>query len=153
MADLAVGALESDETTASAPFRLSVGFKSRYGFGQFVEGMSTTALTYFAFFYLSAVCGLSGTLAGLSAFIALTVDSVADPAIGLLSDSTRAKLGRRHPYMLASIVPVAIAVGLFFMMPRALTGFSLFVYVTVLSIFLRVSVSVFNLHTSPWAPN
>jgi len=42
-------------------------------------------------------------------------------------------------------VPVAIAVGLFFMMPRALTGFSLFVYVTALSIFLRVSVSVFNL--------
>jgi GPH family glycoside/pentoside/hexuronide:cation symporter len=145
MANVAVGALESDEGTASASFKLSIGFKSRYGFGQFVDGISTTALTYFAFFYLSAVCGLSGTLAGMSAFIALTVDSIADPAIGLLSDSTRAKLGRRHPYMLASIVPIAIAFGLFFMMPRTLTGFPLFAYVTALSIVLRVSVSVFNL--------
>ena len=128
-----------------APARLGVGFKSLYGAGQFVDGTVSTALTYFAFFYLSAVCGLSGTLAGTSAFIALTIDSVVDPAIGLLSDNTRSRLGRRHPYMLGALVPLAISFALFFAIPRSLSGTSLFIYATGLSVVLRISWSFFNL--------
>jgi GPH family glycoside/pentoside/hexuronide:cation symporter len=130
---------------ASTARMLSTRIKFLYGTGQFVEATSTTALTYLAFFYLTAVCGLSGTLAGASAFIALTVDSIADPAIGLVSDNTRARLGRRHPYMFAALIPIAVAFTLFFSIPAGLSGTWLFIYATAISIALRVALSVFIL--------
>ena len=130
---------------AQAPGRLTFRTKFLYGMGQFVDSVSNTSLTYFSFFYLTAVCGMSGTLAGTAAFIALTFDSVADPAIGLLSDNTRTRLGRRHPYMFAALVPIAVSFALFFAIPRGFSGTTLFVYATATLILLRISLSLFYL--------
>jgi GPH family glycoside/pentoside/hexuronide:cation symporter len=124
--------------------RLSAQTKTLYGVGCVVDGVSTTALTYFALFYFTAVCGLPGALAGVAVFIGLMVDSVVDPLIGLLSDNTRSPLGRRHVYMLASLAPLAIAFGLLFSIPP-LKGISLFGYITLVSIATRVLLSFFNL--------
>ncbi|MGD0142969.1 MAG: MFS transporter [Rhizomicrobium sp.] len=124
---------------------LGFGLKTAYGFGSVVEAFANTSLTYFLFFYVTAVCGLSGTLAGLSAFVALAVDSIADPAIGLWSDNTASRFGRRHPFMLASIVPLAVTFGLLFSIPLRLTGWSIFAYVTAVSLALRFSMSLFLL--------
>jgi GPH family glycoside/pentoside/hexuronide:cation symporter len=125
--------------------RLSVWAKSIYGTGEMVNGISTTALTYLAFFYLTAICGLSGTRAGMITFIALLVDSIADPLIGLISDNTRSRLGRRHPYMIGSIVPLALTFALVFSIPAAFTGLSLFCYVVSLMLVLRVCQSLYYL--------
>ena len=125
--------------------RLSVWAKAIYGSGEMVNGITATGLTYLAFFYLTAVCGLSGTRAGMITFITLLVDSVADPLVGLLSDNTRSRLGRRHPYMLGSIVPIAIAFAMVFSIPAAFTGLRLFCYVVLLMLVLRVGLSFFYL--------
>ena len=124
---------------------LGFGLKTAYGVGAVVEAFTNTSLAYFVFFYVTAVCGLSGTLAGFSAFIALTVDSVADPAIGLWSDNSVSRFGRRHPFMLASILPVAVTFGLLFSIPLKLNSWSLFAYVTAVSLALRFSQSLFLL--------
>src|SRR5579862_6800857 len=75
--------------------------KTVYGSGALVDGMTSTAVNTFLFFYMTAVCGLSGSLAGISLVVALLIDSVADPLIGSLSDNTHSRFGRRHPWMLA----------------------------------------------------
>ena len=77
--------------------KLSITVKSLYGAGSLVDGIANTGLTYVAFFYLTAICGMSGTLAGMTTFVALLIDSCADPLIGLLSDNTQSRIGRRHP--------------------------------------------------------
>ena len=125
--------------------KLSVWAKSIYGTGEMVNGITTTALTSLAFFYLTAVCGLSGTRAGMITFITLLFDSIADPLIGLVSDNTRSRLGRRHPYIFASIVPLAISFALIFSIPAAFSGVQLFVYVTLLMLVVRVCLSLFYL--------
>ncbi len=125
--------------------KLSVWDKSIYGTGEMINGLATTGLTYLAFFYLTAVCGMSGTTAGMITFITLLVDSVADPLIGLISDNTRSRLGRRHPYMFASAVPLALSFGLVFALPAGLTGLDLFLYVTALMLILRVCMSLYYL--------
>jgi glycoside/pentoside/hexuronide:cation symporter, GPH family len=129
------------------PRLLPLGFRLKflYGFGSAVDAFTNTSLTYFVFFYVTAVCGLSGTLAGFSAFVALAVDSVADPAIGLWSDNSLSRFGRRHPFMLVSIFPIALAFGLLFSIPLQLSGWSLFAYVTAISLMLRFSLSLFGL--------
>lgn len=125
--------------------RLSMWAKSIYGTGEMVNGITNTALTYLAFFYLTAVCGISGTRAGMITFITLLVDSIADPLIGLISDNTRSRLGRRHPYMFGSIIPLALSFALVFSIPASVTGLRLFFYVVSLMLVLRVCLSLFYL--------
>ena len=125
--------------------RLGAGLKLLYGGGGALEGVTNAALTYFLLFYLTAVCGLSGTLAGASSMIALTIDAVADPAIGLISDNTRSRLGRRAPYLILSTLPIALTFVLLFSIPRSLAGVALFAYATACSIALRVGLSFFLL--------
>ncbi|HXV01564.1 MAG TPA: MFS transporter [Caulobacteraceae bacterium] len=124
---------------------LSLGFKAIYGAGTLADSIVQTALNLFLFFYLTAVCGLSNGLAGLSLFVALAVDAVGDPLVGSLSDNSWTRWGRRHPFMLAGAFPLAAALGLLFSVPAGLTGWRLFTYATVCSIAVRVSHSVFLL--------
>ena len=139
----AMSAEDSPERARRA--KLSVWDKSIYGTGEMINGLATTGLTYLALFYLTAVCGMSGTRAGMITFLALIVDSVADPLIGLVSDNTRTRIGRRHPYMFASAIPLALSFGLVFALPAGLTGLDLFVYVTALMLVLRVCMSLYYL--------
>jgi glycoside/pentoside/hexuronide:cation symporter, GPH family len=122
-----------------------VGIKILYGTGAAVDGVASASLNYFLLFYLTAVCGLSGTLAGASSMVALLIDALADPAIGLVSDHTRSKLGRRLPYLLFSIAPLGLVFVLLFSIPASLKGLALFAYATVCSIGLRFILSVFML--------
>lgn len=136
-----------DETAASsaraAP--LTRRFKAAYGAGAMADGIVAAGLGFFVLFYLTAVCGMSGTEAGLAKLIALLVDAVADPAIGLASDRLRSRRGRRLPFMIWSLLPFALGFGLLFSIPAALTGAAQFVYVTFILIVLRLSLSCFVL--------
>jgi GPH family glycoside/pentoside/hexuronide:cation symporter len=136
-----------DETAAktarSVP--LTWRLKAAYGAGSMADGVVAAGLGFFVLFYLTAVCGMSGTEAGLAKLIALLVDAVADPAIGLASDRLRSRQGRRLPFMIWSLVPFALGFGLLFSIPASLTGIVQFIYVTFVLIILRVSLSCFVL--------
>lgn len=139
-----------ETASASAPAidasqRVSVPTKLIYGVGQIVDAVAATLLPAFLFFYLTAVCGLSGFLAGLSMLITLVIDAVADPFIGALSDNTRSRWGRRHVFMFAALAPLSISIGLLFSIPEVLTEVQAFLYVTGVSIALRLSYSAYTL--------
>ncbi|MDZ4867989.1 MAG: MFS transporter [Alphaproteobacteria bacterium] len=133
----------SAETLRSAP--LSRRFKAGYGAGAMADGIVAAGFGFFLLFYLTAVCGMSGTLAGTAKLIALLVDAVADPAIGLASDRMRSRWGRRLPFMVGSLLPFAVAFGLLFSISASLTGASQFIFVTACLIVLRLSLSFFVL--------
>jgi glycoside/pentoside/hexuronide:cation symporter, GPH family len=133
----------SADTARSAP--LTRGFKAGYGAGAMADGIVAAGFGFFLLFYLTAVCGMSGTRAGTAKLIALLVDAVADPAIGLASDRTRSRWGRRLPFMIGSLVPFALAFGLLFSIPASLTGVEQFVFVTACLVVLRLSLSFFVL--------
>lgn len=120
-------------------------FKAGYGSGALADGIVAAGFGFFLLFFLTAVCGMSGTTAGLAKMIALLVDGVADPAIGLASDRLRSRFGRRLPFMVLGLLPFAAAFGLLFGMPESLTGAAQFIYATVCLVVLRVSLSGFVL--------
>ena len=120
-------------------------YKAAYGAGAMADGIVSAGFGFFLLFYLTAVCGMSGTMAGTAKLIALLVDAVADPAIGLASDRIRSRFGRRLPFMVGGLVPFACAFGLLFSIPPSLAGAPLFLYVTACLIVLRVSTSCFVL--------
>src|SRR6185437_6440420 len=121
--------------------RLSIATKAIYGTGQFVDSISSTAISTFLLFYLNEVCGLSGVLAGASLAIALIVDAFVDPLMGSISDNTTSLWGRRHPYMIFSLVLIFVGLGLLFSLPRGLHDFPLFLYATMIALLLRVGLS------------
>ena len=118
--------------------------KFAFGIGQFAEGTKNAAFSIFILFYYNQVLGLPGTLAGAALFIAMTFDAVTDPLAGSLSDNHQSRLGRRHPFMYASALPLGLAfIGLFWP-PGALGDWGLFVWLTVFAILTRAAMTLYH---------
>jgi GPH family glycoside/pentoside/hexuronide:cation symporter len=123
---------------------LNAPIKLAYGMGNMVEGVSTTVIGTFLFFYYTAVLGLSGSLVGLAAAVSLVADAIADPLLGSVSDNTRSRWGRRIPFMTFGAPAVALSLGLAFSPPSHASTTLLFIWLTAMSLALRFAVSIFN---------
>lgn len=115
-----------------------------YSLGQFVQAGGFDTALVFAFFYYTAVLGLSGSLVGLALGASLVVDAIIDPLIGSWSDNIRSRYGRRLPLMAAAVPLVGISVGMLFAPPPGLSPTLLAVWLASSSIAARVSISLFN---------
>ncbi len=115
-----------------------------FGIGQLPEGIKSAAFGFFLLFYYNQVLGLSGTLSGVAIFIALLFDAVSDPMVGALSDATKSKWGRRHPYMYAAAIPFAASFYFLFAPPEGLTEMGLFWWLTIFSIATRTFMTFYS---------
>ena len=59
--------------------------------------------------FYNQILGLSASLCGVVFLVASIVDGISDPLVGAYSDRIRSRWGRRHPLMLASALPLAVA--------------------------------------------
>jgi len=108
-------------------------------------GIISNGIDYFLFFFYSQVIGLSAALTGLALAIALTFDAVFNPLVGYLSDHWRSRLGRRHPFMYASILPLTALYVLVWYPPAGPnTQWALFRYLLTVLILLRLSMAMFD---------
>lgn len=123
--------------------RLSVFRKTAYGVGQLSEGVVTIVFMIYLLFYYNQVLGLSGSAAGLALFLALLFDAVSDPLMGAISDRTRSRWGRRHPFLYAAVLPLPIAFYLLFSPPASLGEAGLFLWLTFFSIASRLALTIF----------
>jgi glycoside/pentoside/hexuronide:cation symporter, GPH family len=138
VAEVASARPSSAQAAGGLPVRLRV----LYGLGETGEGIKTAALETFLFFYYVQVVGLSGTLTGAALFVALLFDGLSDPMVGAWSDRTRTRLGRRHPFLYAAPIPLALALlGLF--QPPALGQAGLFLWLTGFAIAARFSMTLY----------
>lgn len=94
-------------------------------------------------FYYTQVHGLSGTLAGLAMFIALSWDAISDPIVGSWSDRFRSRWGRRHPLMLAGGIPTALFFLALFSPPDSFGDIGIFVWLLGVSILLRTFLTIY----------
>ena len=122
---------------------LKLATKLSYGVGQLSDGVKQSAFTTFLFFYYNQVLGLSGSLAGLAALLALAVDAITDPMVGQLSDRFNSRWGRRHPFMLAGAIPFGVAMVALFSPPDGLSEISLFCWMLGGAITVRLMLTLF----------
>lgn len=75
--------------------------------GGAVYAVKEAAYIMFVLLFYTQVLGLSGTITGVVLFIAIVWDAISDPIMGSWSDRLKSRWGRRHPFMILSILPLA----------------------------------------------
>ncbi len=125
----------------------SLSTKLTYGFGSIAFGVKDQGFAYFLLFFYNQVLGASSAMVGEAIAVALAVDAFADPIVGQISDNLRSRWGRRHPFMYAAAIPVAI--GYFFLWnpPHLSTGM-LFFYLVGIIIAVRTFITMYEIPSS-----
>jgi glycoside/pentoside/hexuronide:cation symporter, GPH family len=113
-----------------------------YGTGEMAKGVEDAATNLFVLFFFSQVLGLPGWVVGLIMGVALVIDAVTDPMMGSWSDGYRHRWGRRHPFLLASALPVGVTFALVFS-PPALGPVGLALWAAAFLIAHRLALTVF----------
>jgi Na+/melibiose symporter-like transporter len=134
-----------------APQRLSFGTRIFYGFGSVAFGAKDNGFSYFLAFFYSQVVGLPAAKVGLAIAAALIIDAFIDPVLGQLSDNTRSRWGRRHPFMYAAAVPVALSYLLLWNPPTGWSENALIAYLIVTAIFIRTFISTYEIPSAALA--
>ena len=132
-------------TSPANASRLSASTKFAYGVGQVAEAVKTRGFDVLVFFYFTQVLGLSGTLAGMALLIALILDAISDPIVGMISDSWRSPRGRRHPFMYASALPLGVFWCLLFMPPSGMSQTGLFLWLLGFAVLVRQAMTFYQL--------
>lgn len=122
--------------------RPSRGIKLAYGTGEMAKGVEDAATNLFVLFFFSQVLGLPGWVVGAVMGVALVIDAVTDPMMGSWSDGFHHRWGRRHPFLLASALPVGLSFALVFS-PPALGPVGLALWAGACLIAHRLALTVF----------
>jgi Na+/melibiose symporter-like transporter len=89
--------------------RASRGTLNAFSFGAIASGVKNHVFGTWLLVYYNQVLGLEPVLAGLALALALVVDAITDPLVGVWSDRVHTRWGRRHPFMYAGILPFALS--------------------------------------------
>lgn len=121
-------------------------FKINYSIGAIANGIKTDAFTFFLLFFYSRVIGLDPLLASSAIALALIIDSITDPLMGAISDRTKTRFGRRHPYMFVSFLPITIFYILLFSPQESweLSQNHLFWWMFLCATFTRIGITLFE---------
>lgn len=88
--------------------------------------------------------GLAPEHVGVTLALGLIVNAVFDPIVGSWSDRTRSRLGRRHPFMFASILPAAGCFFALFNPPDGLSETLELVWLTTFNVILLQAMTLFH---------
>ncbi len=116
-----------------------------YASGVVNYALKDAAFGAFVLFYYKQVLGLSGTLTGLAIALSIIWDAISDPLVGAWSDKLRSRWGRRHPLMVASVIPLALSFIAMFWPPEIAQGsqLSLFYWLLGSVLLLRTALTFF----------
>lgn len=133
--------------------RLGFATKLGYGVGSIASAAAGTALaTGVLTLYLNQVVGLPVALVGFAIMVSLIFDAVVDPLIGLWSDNTRSRWGRRHPFMYAAAIPAGVCVWLLWHTPASWPKAATFAFALAILVAVRFSVGLYDTTSSALSP-
>ncbi|MFZ5748017.1 MAG: MFS transporter [Pseudomonadota bacterium] len=122
-----------------------------YSLGAVAYGVKDAGFGTFLLLYYNQVVGLPPASVGLAILCALVLDALIDPAIGFLSDKTRSRWGRRHPWMYGSAMPIAIG-WLLLWNPPAWGVPALLGWLFVTAVAVRTAVSAYEVPSVALTP-
>ncbi|NEP18144.1 MAG: MFS transporter [Leptolyngbya sp. SIO4C1] len=137
----------SELSPASVPKpKLTLATKLAYGAGDLGAGLTSNLLAFSFLIFLTNVAGLEPITAGTVLLIGKIWDGVNDPIVGMLSDRTRTRWGRRYPWIFLTGVPFGIAFFFNWIVPGfATTPAAKFWYYVLISVAFQIFFTTTNL--------
>ncbi len=96
---------------------LTLPVKLAYGAGDFGAGLTSQFLAFFLLIFLIDVAGMRPVVAGSVLALGKIWDAVNDPLVGVLSDRTKTRWGRRYPWMFLTAIPFGLSYFLIWIAP------------------------------------
>ena len=124
-----------------------------YGSASVAYGIKNNAFSYLLLIYANQVLGLPGYLASLALAIAMIWDAVSDLLLGHWSDKTSSVLGRRHPFMYASLFVLPLTFYALFNPVVELNDDNTFFYVLVMALLIRTGTTLFEVPSTALLPD
>ncbi|MFX1299273.1 MAG: MFS transporter [Promethearchaeota archaeon] len=127
------------------PFRV----KFSYTMGQFSDIIAYQGFTYLIYAFYFAHLGLNETWITIAFLIWTVWNALNDPLIGLLSDRTKSRWGRRKPWIVVAAIPLALIMFFLFAPPlsSAESTFAYFLFIIILfeGVYTMMSLNVTSL--------
>lgn len=133
-------------TTAPAPAdRLPLRTKLAFGVGSAAEIIALFSVSSYALLFYNQVLGVNAAWVGLAISASFVLDAIVEPVVGSWSDRTKnAKWGRRHPWMFAAPLPIALALFAIFNPPAGLSAPALAVWCALSVSCMRWAMSAYH---------
>lgn len=132
--------------------RLRRGTMGSYAFGAVAYGVKDAGFGTFLLLFYNQVVGLPSATVGLVVMAALLIDAFVDPAVGFLSDRTRTRWGRRHPWMYASALPIMAGWVLLWNPVASLGQGATLAWLFVSAVLVRTAVSCYEVPSVALTP-
>lgn len=137
---------DNQQENPTKPSRLGIGRLFSYGIAELPFNMAAVPVALFIPAFYAQDKGLDMALVGFILMMARFWDVFTDPLIGYLSDRTRTVIGRRKPWIIASVPLVMIAVYKLFLPSGDVSGLYLLFWVMV----LWLGWTLFNIPYYAW---
>lgn len=139
------------------PEKLNFTTKLAYGAGDMGPAITANILVFFLLPFFTNVAGLSPDIAGSILMIGKIGDAINDPIVGILSDRTKTRWGRRLPWILWGAIPFGLTFFLQWLVPNfseepEVNLWLLFSYYVVIAIFFNIAYTAVNLPYTALTP-
>ncbi len=141
-----------NQTAEVPPGKLSLRTKLAYGAGDLGPGVTSNLLGFFLLPFLTNVAGLGPGLAGSILFVGKVWDAINDPIVGVLTDRTRSRWGRRRPWILFGAIPFGLTFFIHWLIPFPGNSWALAAYYVAVSVLFNSAFTVVNLPYTALTP-
>jgi glycoside/pentoside/hexuronide:cation symporter, GPH family len=118
--------------------------KIAYGTGEMGLIIMSNTVMHMASPVYNIGLGISPVLVGWANSIPRLWDAISDPLMGLISDRTRSRFGRRRPYIFVGSILSGIGFALIWFCPRGLSELATFGFLLAMSILFYTAGTIFT---------
>ena len=124
--------------------KLSKKEKIGYGLGDMSANIIVASISFYLLYFMVSVAGLHPTLAGLVFIIGKFTDALTDYLMGIVSDKTKSRYGKRRVYMIFGAIPYGLIFILLWITPftTETTQFTMFLYYSLAYMFFTTAWTV-----------
>jgi glycoside/pentoside/hexuronide:cation symporter, GPH family len=118
-----------------------------YSVGEGANSLVMNSIFAYAMIFYTDALGLNAIWAGWAMAAATIWDAITDPVMGHITDNTKSRFGKRHPYIFWGAVGMLISYYFLWDVPGVFkaSNFSLFWYLMVVNLLLRTFITVFGI--------
>lgn len=124
--------------------KLTIREKVAYGLGDMGNNIAYGAVGFYFLCFLTDVAGISPIWAGYIFAVIRVWNAISDLVMGILSDHTKSRFGRRRPYLLFGAIPLGIGFAVLWLIPFS-GNVQLIIYYTLIGILFNTLYSLVSI--------